>query len=241
MSTGYKRAILKISGEMLKDKFGGEAIAIGAVRVFCEAIRDLHGGGFELGIVVGGGNIFRGATANEMFKCDRVSADYVGMLATTINSMLVADGLAKLGVAATVFSSMPMPDICETYYPRHAQRDIAAGKVLLLAGGTGRAFFSTDSAAALRASELNADVVVKVTKVDGVYDRDPQKYSDAKKFDRIFFREVLAQRLAVMDSTAFSLCMDNNIPLVIVSGEENWKNIGRALRGEAVGTTIFSD
>jgi uridylate kinase len=160
------------------------------------------------------------------------------MLATIINSMLIADGLSKLGVGTTVFSSIPMPDICETYYPRHAQRDITAGKVLLLAGGTGRAFFSTDSAAALRANELDADVVIKVTKVDGVYDKDPQKYGDAKKFDKISFQEILVRRLTIMDSTAFSLCMDNNIPIVIVGGEGNLENVGRALNGEAVGTTI---
>jgi uridylate kinase len=241
LNTRYKRAILKFSGEMLINKSDGETVSMDMVRMLCQAIKNLHEQGFELGIVMGGGNIFRGAVGNEKFKCDRILGDYVGMLATAINSMLVADDLRKLGVETTIFSSMPMLDICETYYPRHAQRDIAAGKVLLLAGGTGRAFFSTDSAAALRANELAANVVIKITKVDGVYDRDPKKHSDAKKFDRISFREALIQRLNIMDSTAFSLCMDNGIPIVIVSGEQNLANIGRALNGESVGTTISNN
>ncbi|MDR1433101.1 MAG: UMP kinase [Puniceicoccales bacterium] len=238
MSVKYKRCILKFSGEILKDGDVGDAISFRVIGALCEEIKSLNDAGFELGIVIGGGNIFRGAAAHRSLGCDRVAGDYIGMLATTINSMAIGDCLEKLGVGAVVLSSLPMPDFCEPYYPRRAQKAIGEGTVLLLAGGTGRAFFSTDSAAALRASELCADVVVKATKVDGVYDKDPKKYGDAKKFDRISFQEILARRLSVMDSTAFSLCMDNDIPVIIVDAERDLKNIGRVLRGESLGTTI---
>jgi uridylate kinase len=234
----HKRCILKFSGEILRDREEGETISFGIVRALGEEIKTLHNAGFELGIVIGGGNIFRGAAAHQSFGCDRIASDSMGMLATVINSMAIGDCLEKLGVEAMVLSALPMPDFCEPYYPRRAQRAIGKGKVLLLAGGTGRAFFSTDSAAALRASELGADVVLKATKVDGVYDRDPKKHADAKKFGKISFQEVLTQRLHIMDSTAFSLCMDNDIPIIIVDAEHNLGNISRVLGGENIGTTI---
>jgi uridylate kinase len=162
----------------------------------------------------------------------------MGMLATVINALAICDRLKKNGVAAEIFSAIPMADICEPYTVRCAKTAMNSGKVLLLAGGTGRAFFSTDSAAALRAAELGADVVVKATKVDGVYDRDPKKYADAKKIDRISFREALLRRISVMDLTAFSLCMVSNIPILVIAAGGNMENIGRALDGEGVGTII---
>jgi uridylate kinase len=163
------------------------------------------------------------------------------MLATIVNSLAIADCFKKIGVDADVLSAMSVSSVCDTYSVRRARAAIDGGKILLLAGGTGNAFFSTDSGAALRANELRADAVVKVTKVDGVYDRDPQKYGDAKKIDKISFQEVLLRRLNIMDSTAFSLCMDSNIPIVVVGGESDLKNIGRALMGESVGTTVSND
>jgi uridylate kinase len=191
--------------------------------------------------VLGGGNIFRGLVANEKFGIDRVLGDHIGMLATVVNAMAISGCLKNMGVPSIVLSALQMVDICETYYPRYGQQYIEEGKVLLLAGGTGKAFFSTDSAAALRAAELHCDVVVKATKVDGVYDKDPMRYGDGKKFEKISFRDVLVNHLSVMDSTAFSLCMDNGIPIIVVDGESDPKNIGRAIDGEAVGTTIYKD
>jgi uridylate kinase len=169
---------------------------------------------------------------------DHISVDYMGMLATVINAIAIADCLRTLSVAAEVFSALPMVSVCETYHVRHAKKSMDDGNVLLLAGGTGNAFFSTDTAAAMRANELRADVIVKGTKVDGVYDKDPKVHGDAKKFSKISFQDVLLRRLNVMDSTAFSLCMDNDMPIVIVDAERNLKSIGRALLGEEIGTTI---
>jgi uridylate kinase len=204
-------------------------------------VKTLHESDFELGIVLGGGNIFRGIAANEKFGYDRITGDYMGMLATVINSLAIADCLRGIGVATEVLSALHVPSICEQYNVRMARRALMDGNVLLLAGGTGNAFFSTDSGAALRANELCADVVIKGTKVDGVYDSDPKICKSAKRFDRISFRDVLQRRLNVMDSTAFSLCMDNNIPIIVVNVEADLKNVGRALHGEIVGTTILND
>jgi uridylate kinase len=235
---GYKRVIIKFSGEVLKDKANESVINFNTVYALCEELKILHGMGLEIGVVMGGGNIFRGMSENEKWGYDRLGGDYMGMLATIINSMAIADFLRKLEVAVEVFSALPMLNVCETYCPRYAQKAIGDGKIVLLAGGTGSAFFSTDSAAALRASELHADVIIKATKVDGVYDKDPKHHRDAVKFNEISFQEVLLQHLQVMDSTAFSLCMDNDIPILIVNAQKDLKNIGRAIRGEVVGTTI---
>jgi uridylate kinase len=235
---GYKRVILKFSGEVLKDKTNESAISFGTIHALCKELKILQEIGLEIGVVIGGGNIFRGMSENEKWGYDRITGDYMGMLATVINSMAIADFLRKLEVAVEVFSAFPLLNVCETYYPRYAQKAMDDGKVVLLAGGTGSAFFSTDSAAALRANELHADVIIKATKVDGVYDKDPKHHRDAVKFDKISFQEVLLRHLRVMDSTAFSLCMDNNIPIIIVDAQKDLKNIGRAIRGEMVGTTI---
>ena len=234
----YKRVILKFSGEVLKGDGADGVFSNIMMSKLCDEIAYLHDNGIELGVVLGGGNIFRGASANTNVGYDRVRGDYIGMLATVINSMAIADILIRRGVPVEVFSSLMMPDICATYYPRSAQKSMGDGNVLLLAGGTGSAFFSTDSAAALRANELHADVVIKATKVGGVYNKDPQKFPDAIKFDLISFDEALSRHLNVMDSTAFSLCMENNIPIIVVDAENDMKNIWRALCGEMVGTIV---
>jgi uridylate kinase len=238
LSSNYKRVILKFSGEVLKDQTGKDVINFDVIRSLSEEIKSIHETGFEIGIVMGGGNIFRGVSENEKFGYDRITGDHMGMLATIINSLAIADHLKKLNVETKVFSALPMLNICETYYPRHAQEAMGQGNVVLLAGGTGSAFFSTDSAAALRANELHADVVVKATKVDGVYDKDPKSHSNAVKFNKISFQEVLLRRLNVMDATAFSLCMYNNIPIIVVDAENDLGNISRVLNGETIGTII---
>ncbi|MDR0679477.1 MAG: UMP kinase [Puniceicoccales bacterium] len=234
----YKRVILKFSGEILRSNGGQDVIDHSTVERLCGTIKGLHGEGFELGVVLGGGNIFRGLPASVAAECDRTRGDYMGMLATVINCLAIQDGLESLNVSTQVYSALPMANVCNTFFIRDALRDINEGKVLLLAGGTGSAFFSTDSAAALRANELKADIVVKGTKVDGVYDRDPKKFSNARKFDKISFSDVLKNRLNVMDSTAFSLCMDNNIPILIVDAASNMGNVKRALLGETLGTLV---
>jgi uridylate kinase len=230
--------ILPFSGEILKDKINESAIAIDTVHALCQDFKILHETGFEMGIGFGGGDIFRGAAENERFRYDRVTGDHIGMLAIRMNSIAMADYPKKIGVGAEVFSALPMLNICETYYPRHAQNSMENGKAVSLGGGTGSAFFSTDSAAALRANELQADVIVKATKVNSVYDKDPKVYNDAMKFDQISFQEVLLRRLKVMDSTAFSLCMDNNILIIIVDAKSDLKNTSRVLEGETIGTRI---
>ena len=238
MKSRFKRAILKFSGEVLKDRTQGEAISPSIVSNLANEIKNLHKKNYEIGIVLGGGNIFRGATANKALGYDRVTGDYMGMLATVINSMALSDQLRAMGVPVVVFSSMPMLPVCETYYPRHAEKALQDGKIVILAGGTGSAFFSTDSAAALRANELHADVVIKATKVDGVYDKDPKIYPDAHKFNKISFRDVLQKHLRVMDATAFSLCAEGNIPIIVVDAENDLRNIERALKGDNVGTLV---
>lgn len=234
----YRRVILKFSGEIFKPISGADSIDYKIVEKLGNIIADLQREKFEIGIVLGGGNIFRGLSASQTIGYDRVNGDYMGMLATVINCLALKDYLDKLDVKSKIYSSLLMSDICEKFTVRSALKDIAKGRVLLLAGGTGSAFFSTDSAAALRANELQADVVIKATKVDGIYDKDPQKYHDAKKFDRISFADVLKYRLNVMDSTAFSLCMDNNIPILVIKVSDNMGNIKKVLYDQNMGTLV---
>ncbi len=235
----YKRVILKFSGEVLKISDQKGVIDYKIVKKLCETISNLHKNGIEIGVVLGGGNIFRGLQATQLDKYDRVTGDYMGMLATVINCLAVKDCLDKLNIPVTLYSSLNMPDVCEKYTIREALDGLAKGKVLLLAGGTGSAFFSTDSAAALRASELHADVVLKATRVDGIYDKDPEKYPEAKKFDRISFADVINKHLNVMDATAFTLCMDNDIPILVIKVLKNdMSNIELALTHEGVGSLV---
>ncbi len=235
----YKRVILKFSGEVLKSSEQGGPIDYQVVKQLSSVLFNLHQNGLEIGVVLGGGNIFRGLKASKYEKYDRVYGDHMGMLATVINCLALKNCLDSLNIQSRLYSSLMMPDVCEHYTVRSALHDISDKKIVLLAGGTGKAFFSTDSAAALHANELRADIVLKATKVDGVYNKDPEKYDDAKKFDKISFADVLTNQLNVMDSTAFALCMDNNIPILVVKASgDNMLNIELALQGQPIGTLV---
>ena len=235
MSIIYKRVLLKLSGEMLagEDGFG---INPNVIRRFAEEIYEVHQLGVELAIVIGGGNIFRGL-AGASQGMDRAHADYMGMLATVINGLAFQDALEGVGCKTRVMSAIAVDEIAEPYIRRRALRHMEKGRVIIFAAGTGNPYFSTDTGAALRAAEIGADVILKGTKVDGVYDKDPAKHSDAVRYDALGHREILEQGLRVMDSTAASLCMDNNIPLVVFNLSKTG-NIKRLLSGEKVGTLI---
>mgnify|MGYP001511214900 FL=1 len=229
----YKRILLKLSGEVLAgDKgHGFDFDTIGAV---CSAVKKLNEMGVEVGLVVGGGNFWRGRSGGNM---DRTRADHIGMLATVMNSLALADSLEQLGVTVRVQSAIEMRQIAETYIRNRAVRHLEKGRVVIFASGTGNPFFSTDTCAALRAAEIKANVILKATNVDGVFDKDPNKYPDAVKYDVVTHSEVLEKDLKVMDSTAASLCRDNNIPILVfnLSAPEN---IIRAVLGENVGTLV---
>jgi len=233
----YKRVMLKLSGEMLvgEQSMGIQPSVIGQ---FADEIKDIHSTGVEVALVIGGGNIFRGL-AGASRGMDRAHADYMGMLATVINGLALQDALEARGVYTRVMSAITVNEICEPYIRRRAIRHLEKGRVVIFAGGTGNPYFTTDTAAALRAAEIQADVILKATKVDGVYDRDPHVHSDAVRFDSVSYMEVLQRGLKVMDSTAVSLCMDNDIPIVVfkLSDEGNLK---RVLLGEDIGTRVYS-
>jgi uridylate kinase len=213
MALAYTRALLKISGEALAgDK--GFGLDYPMVESFAEEIKAVHALGVHLSLVVGGGNIIRGTAASRE-GLDRVSADYMGMLATVINALALRSTLEQIGVESRVQTAIEMKNVAEPFILGRAVRHLELGRVVIFAAGTGNPYFSTDTTAALRASEINADVILKATKVDGVYDRDPNKYQDARRYDRLTFTEALTKRLQIMDSTAFSLCMDNKIPIVV--------------------------
>jgi uridylate kinase len=231
----YKRILLKLSGEVLA---GGNAFGIDAERVkgLAGEVGEVARGGVQIGLVVGGGNFFRGvaAAARDM---DRVSADHMGMLATVINAIALQDALEKLGVPTRVMTAVTMPQVAEPYIRRRAIRHLEKGRVVILAGGTSNPYFSTDTAAALRALEIHAEVLAKATRVDGVYDKDPLKNTDAVMFKAIGYQDVLSRALGVMDASAVALCRDNKLPVVVfnlhVSG-----NIMRMSMGETIGTVI---
>lgn len=229
----YKRILLKLSGEVLAgDKgHGFDFETIGAV---CSAVKKLNEMGVEVGLVVGGGNFWRGRSGGNM---DRTRADHIGMLATVMNSLALADSLEQLGVTVRVQSAIEMRQIAETYIRNRAVRHLEKGRVVIFASGTGNPFFSTDTCAALRAAEIKANVILKATNVDGVFDKDPNKYSDAVKYDVVTHSEVLEKDLKVMDSTAASLCRDNNIPILVFNLSDP-ENIIRAVLGENVGTLV---
>ena len=231
----YKRVLLKLSGEMLGQPEGG-GIDIDRLRVLAEQVASVRALGAEVGVVIGGGNILRGAVASEE-GMERVSADYMGMLATVINALALQNGLEQLGVATRVMTAIAMEQLAEPYIRRRAIRHIEKGRVVILAGGTGNPYFSTDTAAALRAVEIGAEAVLKGTKVDGVYEVDPVKNPDAKRFDSLSYIDVLNRGLRVMDATAVSLCMENKLPIVVFNLSGN-DNIKRILRGENVGTIV---
>ena len=231
----FKRVMLKLSGEVLK---GGKSygIDLAALQKIADDIRRVHSLGIEIAVVIGGGNIFRGISESAK-GMDRANADYMGMLATIINSLALQEYLEKDGVATRVMSAIQMPQIAEPYIRRRAMRHLEKKRVVIFAAGTGNPFFSTDTAAALRAQEINAEVILKATKVDGVYDKDPAKHADAKRFVELTYQEVLARKLGVMDLTAIALCMENSMPIVVF--DLNIKgNIYNAVSGKKIGTFI---
>src|SRR3954468_3664696 len=231
----YSRVLLKLSGEAL----GGESglgIRPEAVQSMAEQIREVRELGVQVVVVVGGGNIFRGLSGSER-GIERATGDYMGMLATIINALALQDALEKLGVATRVQSAISMAQVAEAFIRRRAVRHLEKGRVVIFAGGTGNPFFSTDTAAALRANEIGAEVILKATKVDGIYDSDPKKNKDAKRFTQIKYLEALQKQLKVMDSTAFSLCMDNEMP-IIVFDLFRAHNLKRVVLGEKVGTLV---
>jgi uridylate kinase len=211
----YKRVLLKLSGEALmgKQAFGVER---DACRKIATAVKEVHDLGVQVGIVVGGGNIFRGSQA-EAFGFLRTPADHIGMLATTINGLVLSQSLESIGVKCHVMSALNTDSIVEPYHWSTAMKLLDEGEIVIFVGGTGNPHFTTDTAAALRASEMNADVVIKATKVDGVYDKDPMKYRSATKFDRLSYEDVLTKNLSVMDGTAIALCRDSGIPIHVIN------------------------
>lgn len=229
----YKRVILKLSGEALAGE-NGFGIDFEVATRIAEEIKQLIDMGVEVGAVVGGGNIWRGRNGDAM---DRTTADYMGMLATCINALALQDSLESIGVLTRVQTAIEMREIAEPFIRRRAMRHLEKGRVVIFAAGTGNPYFSTDTTAALRAAEIEADVILLAKKVDGVYDKDPKKFSDAKKYDKLTYIEVLDQGLQVMDSTATSLCMDNNIP-ILVFGLDEEGNIQKAIKGEKIGTLV---
>ena len=234
----YKRVLLKISGEALA---GGKesGLDFSVIDSVCDSVKNCVDLGVEIGIVIGGGNFWRGAKDGGDHM-DRTRADHMGMLATTINSLAVADVLEQKGVNVRVQTAIEMRAFAEPYVRNRAVRHLEKGRVVIFACGTGNPFFSTDTAAVLRAAEIDAEVIMKATNVDGVYDADPKKNPDAKKFDTLTYNEVLARHLAVMDSTATSLSMDNNIPIIVFALSDR-DNIRRVILGEKIGTSVKED
>jgi uridylate kinase len=231
----YRRVLLKLSGEALTGP-GGYGIDPAVLQTITEEVRDVRDLGCELAIVIGGGNIFRGV-AGSAKGMERASADYMGMLATVINALALQDALERIGVMTRVMSAISMQQIAEPYIRRRARRHLEKGRVVIFAAGTGNPFFTTDTAASLRAVETGAEVILKATNVDGIYEADPKKNADAKKFQELRYIEFLNRHLKVMDSTAISLCMDNNLPIIVFSLATSG-NIKRAICGEAIGTIV---
>jgi uridylate kinase len=231
----YKRILLKLSGEALAGK-QGYGIDPDIIRGIATEIRDVVDLGVQVAIVIGGGNIFRGVAASSM-GMDRASADYMGMLATVMNSLALQDALEKIGVITRVQSAIEMQEIAEPYIRRRAVRHLEKGRVVIFGAGTGNPFFTTDTAASLRAIEIGAEIILKATKVDGVYSADPNKDKAAVKFDQLTYLDVLKKGLQVMDSTATSLCMDNDLP-ILVFDLTNRGNIQRVVCGEQIGTIV---
>jgi uridylate kinase len=231
----YKRILLKLSGEALA---GSQGLGINTtvIRQIAEDVAEAFRTGVEIGIVIGGGNIHRGVAASAE-GMDRASADYMGMLATCINALALQDALEKQNVPTRVQTAIEMAEIAEPYIRRRAIRHLEKGRIVIFGAGTGNPFFTTDTAASLRAMEINAQVIMKATKVDGFYDKDPKKFADAKKFDEINYIDVLNKGLEVMDSTAISLCMDNKLPIITFDLTKRG-NVLRAVMGEKIGTLV---
>ncbi|MCH2189940.1 MAG: UMP kinase [Gammaproteobacteria bacterium] len=237
---GYRRILLKLSGEALAgsegdSKFGIDAQTLNGV---CKEIADVVELGTQVAIVVGGGNFFRGISASES-GIERATADYIGMLATVMNALAIQQGLKQIGVGARVQSAIPISPVSEPYVRLRALKHLNLGRVVIFAAGTGNPYFTTDTAASLRAAEINADVLVKATKVDGVYDSDPAKNPDAKRYDKITYDEVLQKRLGVMDATAIALCRDNEMAMRVLSISDQGA-LTKMSQGIEIGTVITS-
>lgn len=234
----YKRVLLKLSGEALMGE-GRYGIDPEVTERLAKQIKSLHDDHVEVGIVVGGGNIFRGL-AGSAKGMDRAQADYMGMLATVMNALALQDAFERVGAPCRVMSAIQMNEVAEPYIRRRAINHLSKGDIVIFAAGSGNPYFTTDTAAALRACEIGAECLLKATKVDGIYDKDPVKNDDAVRFDRITYHEVLVQGLQVMDSTAAALCQDNYMPIIVlnIEGEDNIK---RALKGEPVGTVVVQE
>jgi uridylate kinase len=236
MKPVYKRILLKLSGEALMgdQEFGISSEVIGS---YARQIKEIVELGVEVGIVIGGGNIFRGLSGEDQ-GVDRVTGDHMGMLATVINSLALQNAIEKLGIPTRVQTAIDMPKIAEPFIKRRAQRHLEKGRVVIFGAGTGNPYFTTDTAAALRAIEINADVVAKATKVDGIYDKDPLKYNDAERYEEVTYNEVLHKGLKVMDATAISLCRENNFPIIVFDSLTEG-NIKRMVLGENIGTKVI--
>ncbi|MDN0068204.1 UMP kinase [Collinsella ihumii] len=234
----YKRVLLKLSGEALMGE-GRFGIDPEVTERLARQVKQLHDDGVQVGIVVGGGNIFRGL-AGSAKGMDRAQADYMGMLATVMNALALQDAFERLDAPCRVMSAIQMNEVCEPYIRRRAINHLQKGDIVIFAAGSGNPYFTTDTAAALRACEIGAECLLKATKVDGVYDKDPVSNPDAVRFDRITYHEVLVRGLQVMDSTAAALCQDNRMPIIVlnIEGEDNIKN---ALKGEPVGTVVVQE
>jgi len=233
----YRRILLKLSGEAFAGTRGaGGGIDFSVIDHLGDELKRVAGVGVQLGLVVGGGNILRGTAASEQ-GMDRVSADYMGMLATVINALALQDALEKQNVYTRVQTAIEMNQVAEPFIRRRAIRHLEKGRVVIFAGGTGNPYFSTDTAASLRAMEIKADAILKATKVDGIYDADPMKVKDAKKLSQLTYMDVLRQGLKVMDSTAISLCKDNNLPIIVFNLNQNG-NIRRVVLGEKIGSLV---
>ena len=234
----YKKILLKLSGEALMgdQEFG---ISSDVITSYAKQIKEIVDLGVEVSIVIGGGNIFRGISGAAQ-GVDRVTGDHMGMLATVINSLALQNSIEKLGVPTRVQTAIEMPKVAEPFIKRRAQRHLEKGRVVIFGAGTGNPYFTTDTAAALRAIEMETDVVIKATKVDGIYDKDPVKYPDAKKYETVTYNEVLAKDLKVMDATAISLCRENKLPIIVFNSLVEG-NLKKVIMGENIGTTVVAD
>ena len=234
----YKKILLKLSGEALMgdQEFG---ISSDVITSYAKQIKEIVDLGVEVSIVIGGGNIFRGISGAAQ-GVDRVTGDHMGMLATVINSLALQNSIEKLGVPTRVQTAIEMPKVAEPFIKRRAQRHLEKGRVVIFGAGTGNPYFTTDTAAALRAIEMETDVVIKATKVDGIYDKDPVKYPDAKKYQTVTYNEVLAKDLKVMDATAISLCRENKLPIIVFNSLDEG-NLKKVVMGENIGTAVVAD
>jgi uridylate kinase len=235
----YKRIVLKLSGEALREPGSRDNISPQIVNDIAKQIKEVQRLGVEIAIVIGGGNIWRGLAASHR-GMERTTADYMGMLATVINGLALQSAMEAVGLTTRVQTAIGMAEIAEPFIRRRAVRHLELGHVVIFVAGTGNPFFSTDTTAALRASELGAEVILKATKVDGVYDDDPNKNPNAKKYDRVSFAEALSKRLQIMDSTAFSLCQDNKVPIIVFDMMRR-NNIKDAVLGKKIGTLVSAE